>query len=185
MASATDFYNELKGANSRLDGVNGRLDDVKSDLDDIKGKLDAVKAATDAVRVAVEHADTTLKWGFTQLITLGQYTNLALFQNNRQNDTIICILEHISKNTCELLNEAHTQTGLENIIKNNSTLLADLYATTHAEAALIREREEALRKQIEQCCPPKPPESPCGYQPCPAPERTSQRPPQVDPHPPQ
>jgi len=136
------------------------------------------------VRGAVEHADSTRQWGFAQLIKLGQYTNLALFHNNQQNDTIICILEHISKNTCELVNEAHTQTTLQTSIKNNSSLLADLYAATHAEAALTREREEALRKQIEQCCPPKPPELPCGYQPCPAPDPLRERPPQVDPRPP-
>jgi hypothetical protein len=49
--------------------------------------MDALKTATDAVRVAVEHVDKTLQWGFSQLITLGQYTNLALFHNNQQNDT--------------------------------------------------------------------------------------------------
>jgi hypothetical protein len=40
---------------------------------------------------------------------------------------MICILEHISKNTCDLVSEAHTQTGLKLSFKNNSTLLADLY----------------------------------------------------------
>jgi hypothetical protein len=28
-------------------------------------------------------------------------------------DTAICVLEHISKNTCETLNEAHEQTALQ------------------------------------------------------------------------
>jgi hypothetical protein len=185
MPSASDFLNELKGANSRLDGVNNRLDGTNNRLDDVKVKLDALKTATDAVRVAVEHVDKTLQWGFSQLITLGQYTNVALFHNNQQNDTMICILEHISKNTCDLVSEAHTQTGLQTIIKNNSTLLADLYAATHAEAALTREREEALRSQIEKCCPPKPPEPGCRYEPCPKPEPLREPPPQVDPRPPQ
>ena len=45
--------------------------------------------------------NATLTNGFNQLVTLGQYTNQALYQNDQQNDTIICLLEHISKNTCD------------------------------------------------------------------------------------
>jgi hypothetical protein len=163
MASASDFYNELKGANTRLDGTNARLDDVK-------GKLDDLKAATDAVRAAVQHIDVTLQWGFNQLITLGTYTNQALFHMAQQNDTMICILENISKNTCDLVNQAHIQTELQTAIKDNTMTLADLYAATHAEAALAREREEALQKKIDACCPPKPTEPICRYTRCPAPE---------------
>jgi len=162
MPSASDFFNQIKGINARLDDVNGKLD---------------------LLRAAVEHVDQTLQWGFGQLITLGLYTNEALHHNAEQNDTIICILEHISKNTCQLLNEAHVQTGLQTVMKNNTTTLAELYAATHAEAALARERTEALRKQIEECCPPTPPEPACCYEPCPAPGPLGD-PPRVDPQPP-
>jgi len=190
MASATDFLNELKGANSRLDGVNTRLDAIttridgtNTRLDTVNNKLDALKASTDAVRAAVEQVDKTLQWGFTELITLGIYTNQALAQNAKQNDTMICILEHISQNTCSLLNESHLQTGLQTNINKNTTLLADLYAATHADAALTRERMEELRKQIEVCCPPRLPEPVCGYVPCDKPDRLGD-PPRVDPQPP-
>jgi hypothetical protein len=165
-----EVRDQLKlGVNPKLDGVNGRLDDLK-------GKLDVV-------RDAVTGVNTTLQWGFSNLITLINYTNDALFHNDEQNDTIICILEYISKNTCELLNEAHTQTGLQTIIKKNTTVLADLYAATHADAALARERLEALRHQIEECCPPESPPPVCKYEPCPKPGRLG-GPPEVDPRPP-
>jgi hypothetical protein len=180
MPSASDFLNELKGANTRLDGVTGRLDGANTRLDDVKNKLDALKTATDAVRGAVEQVQQTLKSGFTKLVTIGNYTNQALFHNAQQNDTIICILEHISKNTCELLNEAHIQTRLQTSINANTTLLAELYAVTHAEAALIRERELALKRQIEECCPPPVPPPPCGYERCEAP-RPLREPPKVEP----
>jgi hypothetical protein len=162
MASATDFFNELKGANTRLD--------------DIKTKLDGLQATADAI-------NQTLQWGFVQLITLGVYTNQALAENAKQNDTIICILEHISKNTCELLNEAHIQTGLQTIIEKKTTILADLYAASHGDAAFVSMRLEALQKQIEACCPPKPPKPVCDYQPCPKPPPLGDPPP-VDPQPP-
>lgn len=197
MANANDFLNELKGANiqlvavnahlvdtnTRLDTVNSHLVDTNSRLDDVKVKLDAIKAATDAVKKAVDQVDNTLQWGFTQLITIGNYTNQALAQNDKQNDTMICILEHISKNTCELLDEADMQTRLQIDMDKNTSLLADLFAATHAEAALTREREEALRNQIEQCCPPRIPDPPCSYEPCDAPKPIGD-PPRVDPQPP-
>jgi hypothetical protein len=173
MPTAQDFLNALDGANGRLDGVNNRLDTVNNRLDEVKGKLDLINQS-------VQDLDQTLNWGFSQLITIGNYTNQALHHNAKQNDTIICILEHISQNTCGILNEAHEQTGLQTVIKDNTTVLADLYAATHAEAALNRQREEALRKQIEECCPPDEPPPPCAYQRCPDPGDLSE-PPRVDP----
>ncbi len=183
MANANDFFNELKGANTRLDGVNSRIDDTNVRLDDIKTKLDAIKAATDAVKSAVDQVDSTLQWGFSQLITIGNYTNQALAQNDKQNETIICILEHISQNTCQLLDEAVVQTRLQIDMDKNTSLLADLFAATHAEAAITREREKALLRKIELCCPPRVPEPPCSYSPCDEPKPIGE-PPRVDPNPP-
>ena len=173
MASAQDVLNAVNGANGRLDEVNNRLAGVHTRLDGTNARLDDVKTKLDLI-------NTTLNWGFAQLITIGNYTNQALAQNAAQNDTMICILEHISRNTCELLNESHTQTGLQTTIRNSTTTLAELYAATHAEAALTRQREEALRKQIEECCPPQVPPPPCAYQACPVP-RPLGEPPRVDP----
>jgi hypothetical protein len=97
MPSADDLFNQLVAANTRLE-------DIKGDLVDVKG-------AVNQVQTAVTLVNTTLINGFSQLVTLGQYTNQALYQNDLQNDTMICLLEHISKNTCALLNEAAIQTA--------------------------------------------------------------------------
>jgi hypothetical protein len=166
MPSAQDVLNAINGVNNRLDGTNNRLDDVKTQLD--------------LLHQSIEKVNQTLNWGFSQLISLGNYTNQALFHNNKQNETIICILEHISKNTCELWNESHKQTSLQINIDKNTTTLAELFAATHAEAALTRQREQALKKQIEECCPPEPESPPCKYQVCLAPGDIPE-PPQVDP----
>jgi hypothetical protein len=119
--------------------------------------------------VAANSKLDTLNSQFSQLLILTAYNSYALYQNALQNDTLICILEKISKQTCELLNHACLQTPLQKTIQKNTTTLAELFAATHAEAALIREREQALRDEIEKCCPPKPPEPCCHYEPCPAP----------------
>jgi hypothetical protein len=176
----------MPSAQDILDAINnvaGKLDTVHNDLTTVEGKLDDIKVAVYAVRDSVEHVNRTLQWGFSQLITLETYTNQALYVNDEQNDTMICILEHISKNTCELLNEAHTQTGLQKDIKHNTTKLADLYADTHPAAALARHRLEELHEEIEECCPPEPPPPPCSYEPCPKPPEIG-KPPSVDPNPP-
>ncbi len=162
MPSAGDFMNKLQE-------IKDVLDDVHSATAPLDASIDAVKTSVDQVKGAVQQVNTTLSDGFDTLITLGTYTNEALAHNAKQNDTIICILEHISRHTCGIWNEAHMQTALQTIIKDNIVLLADLYAATHAEAALERQKFEALRRQIEECCPPPTPEPVCRYEKCKAP----------------
>lgn len=142
MPSSDDFFQQLQTANARL--------------------LD--------LTAAVNQVNATLTTGLGHLVTLGQYTDLALSHNAKQNDTIICILEHISKNTCELLNQSVTQTKLQTEMQTDLDALEAMYETAHADAALERERLRALKKQIEECCPPPEPETPCKYAPCPVPK---------------
>ena len=169
MPSADDLFNQLVAANNRLEAIKGNLLDVK--------------AATDAVKTAVNQVNSTLNTGFSELVALGTYANQALSQNAKQNDTIICILEHISKNTCELLNQSVIQTRLQTEMEKDIDALAAMYETTNAGAALERERLEALKHQIERCCPPPKPEPPCHYAPCPAPPKLPD-PPRVGTQPP-
>jgi hypothetical protein len=155
MPSADDLFNQLVAANNRLEDIKGRLLDVKS--------------STDLVKAAVDQVNNTLNSGFGQLVSLGQYANEALWHNAKQNDTIICILEHISKNTCELLNQSVIQTRLQTEMQEDLDALEHMYEHVHPDAALERERLLELKKQIEVCCPPRRPDPPCKYAPCPAP----------------
>jgi len=104
------------------------------------------------------------------VVTIGNYTNQAPYQNDQQNATIICELEHISKNTCALLNEAAIQTALQTTMAADLDGLEGMFATANPGAALEAERLAALKAQVEQCCPPKKPTPPCEYKPCPAPK---------------
>lgn len=178
------------GVNQRLEDVKGKLDTTNSDLDDIKGKLDNINNKLDTLNASVKAVDSDVKvvqqlltWGFEQLITLGQYTNQALFHNDQQNDTMICQLQQISVNTCGIWNEAHLQTGLQTSIDHATRKLADLFAATHAEAELAREERRRLQEEIEKCCPPKQPQPVCVEPPCPVPPPFTQQPPQTDPPP--
>lgn len=162
MPSAQDILDAIKGAESRLDDVKTKLDTIDGD---------------------VKNLATIMQWGFTQVITLLQYADQALFTNDQQNDTIICILEHISQNTCALLNEAHQQTAYQKAIKYSTKELEGLYEVTHGEAAIVFEREEKLRKQIEECCPPKQEAPPCSYERCKEPRPLREPPPKTQPPP--
>jgi hypothetical protein len=164
MPSSQDFFDRMGEIRDRLTDVNTKLQKLDQNTDEVEPRLLDV-------RNAVQQVNGTLAFGFTQLIALGTYTNQALAHNAKQNDTIICILEHISENTCDLVNEAHKQTAYQQTIAEATRTLADLYEATHAEAALGRQKLEALRRQIEECCPPPRPEPPCRYERCEAPDR--------------
>jgi hypothetical protein len=190
MASGQDFYdrlNEVDGKLDNLQNIMSKLDTANANLTAVEGKLDTVNAnlvtiegKLDTITTGIAQLNSTMQWGLAQLITIGNYNNLALFHNDQQNDTMICILEHISKDACALVNEAHTQTGLQTIIKEKAVALADLYAAVHPAEALARERLEAVRKQCEECCPPEVPPPVCVYEPCPAPGKID-GPPKVTP----
>lgn len=144
MASADDFFQQLKQANDKL-----------SDLAPL--------------RADVEQLSSALSTSLGELVSLNSYAAQALFQNAVQNATIICILEKISRQTCELLNQACLQTALQTQIHQNTAAIADIVAAAHPEAALIREREEALRSELQKCCPPVQPKPCCHYEQCQAP----------------
>ncbi len=180
MPSAQDILNAI---NNNTGTIGGKLDTVNTNLSTIENKLDAINASVNAVDADVQKLQQLVLWGFSQLITLGQYTNQALFHNDQQNDTIICILQQIAVNTCGIWNESHDQTELQKAIRAATRKLASLYAATHGDAALSLEREEELRRQIEACCPPKPPEPVCSESPCPAPPPFEEEPPKTQPPP--
>ena len=176
MPSAKEFYDRIVEVRDNTNQISTKLDTTNNHLAAIEGKLDAIDAD-------IKQVQQLLLWGFKQLITLGQYTNLALFHNDQQNDTMICQLQQIAENTCCICNEAHLQTGLQQGIEAATQKSADLYAATHGDAAQTLERETQLRQQIEACCPPKAPEPVCVERPCPKPEPLGEKPPKTEPPP--
>lgn len=137
---------------------------------DIYNQLQAAVAELNKIDNDVLNLTTLISNGFGALETQGQYADQALSQNAKQNDTIICILEHISQNTCALLNQAVIQTRLQTSMQAELSALAGMFATVNPGAALELERQAALQAQIEKCCPPPQPSVPCTYAPCPAPK---------------
>lgn len=156
MATLNDFFNELTKVNTNLQQLDA---DFKASIQ----QLD-----TDVVN-AVNNGFSSVNGQLNSLIQLQIFADKALFHQTQQLDTVICILEHISQNTCALHNEAHEQTALQQNMNTNIGALLRIDESVHPDAALANERADALEKQILACCPPEPEPPVCTYQPCPAP----------------
>lgn len=158
MPSAGDFFNEVVKTNGKLDVLNTTAIAIDDDIKTLIVSTNAVKSSVDEVVGEVG-----------QLITIDTVIRDAVIHTIKQNDTIICLLTQIADHTCRILNQSVLQTGLQTIVARDTTTLSDLYSVTHAEAALIRERELALKRQIEECCPPDVAPPACQPQACPDP----------------
>lgn len=153
--------------------INANLVTVHNDLTGLIAGVDETNDWLEEVRQLVNDGFAAMSAGFVGVHARQDITNALLRYEIEQNDTIICALEHISKNTCELVNYAARQTSLQESIAADTAAQRHMFATVHADAALALARESELRQQIEMCCPTKPPPAPCAYEPCPAPrERT-------------
>lgn len=150
--------------------------DVFNQLVLVNGKLDAIDTNTFGQANAINNLDGDVNKGFKATVdmlkVLAQIDIEAvklLFHLTQQTDTMICALEHISKNTCEILNQATIQTQLQMRLRDDADALRDIAESAYPGAALERQRLAALRAEVERCCPPEQPKPPCNYEPCPAP----------------
>jgi hypothetical protein len=180
MTLVQDVFDQLVAVNANLAILH---DDIVAEV-----------SATQAVQQAVTQVDVTLVSGFTVVVQgmavlaqLEKQEIQLLAHLSHQSDTEICELEHISRNTCALLNEAHEQTQSLRLAAAAVSALEQMYETVHSDAALGRARLEAMQARIEKCCPPPTQEPPCQYEPCPAPDPIDERrlaSPDVPPFPP-
>ncbi len=170
MASLNDVFTELQQVNSGVQTLHTDLQQVSTELQTVHNDVGAVNATlvkgfADTVNT-LNAGFTTMSQGLQGIISLQVFANQLLEYHTKQNDTIICVLEHISENTCDLVNQAHLQTASQTSIRDSAATVAQLLKTVHADAALELERLEKLRQQIEACCPPPRPEPVCTYEPC-------------------
>jgi hypothetical protein len=152
--------------------------DVYDQLRFANGKLDQINVSTTGQANAISHLNGDLNKGFKATVDalnrIAQIDTVAvefLFHLTQQADTMICALEHISKNTCEILTQITTQTQIQTQIREDADALRDISESAHPEGALLRQRLAALREEVERCCPPEKPKPACTYEPCFRPER--------------
>jgi hypothetical protein len=171
MASIDDCYNQLVAANGELSQIDQGIQTVNTSLQTVDTDVQATTAAVQA--------------GFSQLYAIANYTNQLLLYQIQQNDTMVCYLEKITRQTCALLNEAALQTTAQQAMREDLDDLRQLYELANPAAAVEQHRLEALKAQVEKCCPPPVPTPPCKFEPCkqpgdvPPPPRSPEPPPQI------
>lgn len=160
MASIDDVFHQLQAVNTNLSTLHA---------DGI-----AETNATNQVKSSVDTVDADVKSGFNA--TVNGLTTIALidieavkllFHLTQQNDTIICTLENISRNTCAMLTQLTMQTQLQKRMADDLDVIRAMEEAEQPAAALERARLAALQTEIERCCPPPQTPPACTYQPCP------------------
>src|SRR5690606_41959094 len=86
------------------------------------------------------------------LLTQQSYTNAALAAQLDQGRTIICELDKIGRQTCDLLSEAHFQTELQRAIQEDIRRIRGIQQGAHPDVELELARLDKLREQVEKCC---------------------------------
>src|SRR5207237_5159117 len=81
-------------------------------------------------------------------------------------DVTVCNLEKISKQTCLTLNEAHTQTALQQSIKTGIDYLTAIQKELHPGETQRIEQLEKLKHELLKCCPEEKEKPICLYDPC-------------------
>lgn len=145
MATLNDAYNQLVQANSQLTTLHNDVQEVNTS---VQGNTAAIES------------------GFANLDQLVTYTNQLLAYQSEQNETIICYLAKIAKQTCELVNQSVLQTAAQQAMRSDLHDLRQLSELANPAAAVEQHRLEALNRKIEACCPPSVPAPPCTYEPC-------------------
>jgi hypothetical protein len=176
MATLLDAFKEIEKVNDNLGKINTALGGLQSSAD-TANLIEANTLAVEQGNAELSAINTGLLNGFAKvsegrdvLIDQANFTNKAFTHHIQQTDTIICILEKVSRALCSIWTLVDIQTKLIRSIEDNSTTLREMYETVHADARLELDRRRALQRDIENCCPPRPDPPACKYEPCAAPQ---------------
>ncbi|MDQ3668007.1 MAG: hypothetical protein M3410_15825 [Acidobacteriota bacterium] len=166
MASISDVFDALNDIKGKLDQlhVDGTNNGLKIDATNVE--LDTVNAKLDVLDQTVTNVGAAVDARFNQVLQQQQLSNQLVHHLTRQQETVICILEHISRNTCELVNLETKDLKATLAIQEHSRITAGILRGAYPNAALDLANRDELERKIEECCPDKPDRTPCQYRPC-------------------
>jgi hypothetical protein len=109
MPSISDVFDALNDVKGKLDQVHaddltthGKIDTTNAELQAANGKLDVLAQAFTDLGTGIDDR-------LDELISGQQLANSLALHLTKQQQTIICAIEHVSQNTCELVNIADAQ----------------------------------------------------------------------------
>jgi hypothetical protein len=162
MASIDDVFHQLQAVNNALTLLH--TDNVAE-----TNAVNQVNTSIGTLTAAVNTGFAQTVNGLTVLAQIEEAMARLLFQLTQQTDTMICALEHISRNTCGILTETTIQTRLETQMAGDLQELEEVTEIAYPAAAVETAKLAKLKAEIERCCPPEVPPPACVYEPCPAP----------------
>src|SRR6516225_5631924 len=134
------------------------IDDVFHQLQTVNNNLTLLHTDNVAETNAVNQVNTSIG-----TLTAAVNTGFA------QTVTMICALEHVSRNTCGILTQTTIQTRLQTQMAGDLQDLEDVTEIAYPAATVEHAKLAKLKAEIERCCPPEVPPPACTYEPCPAP----------------
>jgi hypothetical protein len=165
MTSAGDILNAIEQSNGTLQAIETGITALSNTATAIHQDSNGILAQATATNTKLD----TLNVDLENLQALAQTTNELLKYITQQNETVICVLEKISRSTCGIWNETHLQTDYQQQILQHIKEIGSMYATANPGAALDLSRQLELQAEIERCCPPPAVKPVCTYEPCPSP----------------
>ena len=165
------------------DQINARLDQVNTHTANTAQNTADILTQSIQTNTRLGQIDNTLSVGLSNLsqglfaLLQVQVVALELLDHNRkQNDTIICELLNSNGLLCRILRKLDRQVDLSEDELKAVERMEGIFERAHSSEAGDYDRDFALRRRMEACCPPKPePEEPCP-EPCKAPTYKEHRP---------
>lgn len=173
MPSINEVWEQALAINANLAIVHNDLLDLKTCCVDTNSKLDQLRVRADEsndwleeVRDLLSSGFATMASGFEGVHQRQDISNQILVFQARQLQTVICVLENISRNTCALVNTSDAQLRQQTEATESVGALRHMYATANPDAALVLSRADEDAARMAKCCPDKPVPPPCTYQAC-------------------
>jgi hypothetical protein len=174
MASLGDVLNKLQDVLTALQTLHSDENDLKVGLT----KLDqTLNSRLSALEQALNNGFVNMGQGFQAILSQEVFTNEALAQIVAEQKTMICQLEQVAHHTCDLLSESHFQTGLQTSLEKETHRILQIATTVHPAAEVELQRLDAVKAQVEKCCPEPKPSPICIHEACPPPPDFTDNPP--------
>lgn len=170
MPSINEVWEQALQINANLVTVHHDLEALKSCCTDELATLHEQRDWLEAIHVRLGEGFANLSDGLAGVQSRQDVTNHLLKYQVLQNQTMICLLEKIARNTCDLSSDAERQTRIQTGLATDLGALVAMTETVHPDAALVQRRAVEQRRALDKCCPPEPARPRCTFEPCREPE---------------
>lgn len=159
MPSIQDVADQI---NAKLDQITVNTGATAANTADIKTQLIQANGRLVSIDATLHEGFANLSQGLFLVTELQKVSIMLLDHHRKQNDTVICLIENTNELLCGITRKVTQQLAISDETRRLVDRLEGVSSRVHASEAGDYDRHEALRDQIEECCPPeRPPLEPC------------------------